>query len=90
MEPVTPGLGLGEIVHFAKDQPQYRVLPAEVVKTKDQAILMICRWTLSPLEREAIAKGEDFFLGVLTFGRPLQPLLPSVGPEVIKQYLKSA
>lgn len=66
-----------ESVTFAKDQPEYRELPTVVLDGPEGRV--ISRWTLTAAERESIAKGEDLYLEQLTFGRPLQPILPSVG-----------
>ena len=62
---------------LAKDQPQYRPLPVALLPGMEGR--MISRWTLTPEERAAIAAGEDLYLEQLTFGRPLQPILPTVG-----------
>lgn len=65
------------LVTYAKDQPQYRPLPT--VQLVGEEGRVISRWTLTPEERAAIAAGEDLYIEVLTFGRPLQPILPTVG-----------
>lgn len=59
----------------AKHQPQFQTLPAVI--TPDG--LVITRWRPSIEERRAIMNGEDIFLAVRTYGKPLQPLLMSVG-----------
>lgn len=89
MESIYPELGLGPPKLIAKDQPQYRPLPSEIVRKAGRGDVVVTRWNFTPEERERIAKGEDFFLAILTFGKPLQPLLPSIGSETIREYLKS-
>ena len=74
MIPITPeNRNEARTVVFAKDQPQYILLPAnlkgEYVETK---------WRLSWRERIAVLMRGDFYLTVKTFGSPLQPLRPSV------------
>ena len=89
MEPVafeedeTAFLPPHEFVTYAKDQPEYRPLP--VVQLHGPECRTISRWTLTPAEREAVAKGEDLYLEQLLFRdehgtpNPLQPILPTVG-----------
>ncbi len=58
-----------EIV-YAKDQPQYTPLPV----LRNEAGIVLSRWTLTDDEREAILAGADIMLSVHTFGGPLQPV----------------
>jgi hypothetical protein len=64
------------IVTFAKDQPQYRPLPAIVIAGPDGRV--ITRWVLTDAERAQIAAGADLYIQQLTFGHALQPMLPTV------------
>ncbi len=77
MEPTSPVLTEEfvplEIV-YAKDQPQYRPLPA----IRNPAGVVLTRWKLTDEEREAIQTGADILFLVHTYNAPLQPLLPSV------------
>jgi hypothetical protein len=57
-----------EIV-FAKDQPQYRQLPA--VRLDDGTV--ISRWTLTWRERLRVLWTGSLWLSCLTFNHPLQP-----------------
>src|SRR5207237_1292972 len=71
VSPVVPGLGLdGTEVKFAKDQPQYRVLPA--LKLADGTV--ITRWRCSWRDRWRLLWRGDLWLSVLTFQQPLQPV----------------
>jgi hypothetical protein len=77
MEPVSPVLlnnecNLAEVI-FAKDQPQYRPLPAIV--TSDGYVTT--RWKFTFRERLRILFGGSLYLQQLTFNDPLQPQLPS-------------
>ncbi len=73
-EVVIPGLeGLQKTI--AKDQPEYRPLPALINYEKHT---VLTRWTLTPDERRLIADGADFFLLVLGIHGGLQPVLPAV------------
>lgn len=82
MRMVAPRTGAHEIT-LAEDQREYRPLVAAVYRRPDMgnAIQLLTRWTFTAEERAAIAAGEDLYLGILTFGQPLQPLSPQVGPE---------
>jgi hypothetical protein len=72
-----------DTVTFAKDQPEYRPLPAVVFN--GASARTVSRWTLTAEERQRIANGEDLYIEQLRFrdntGRPwpLQPILPTVG-----------
>jgi hypothetical protein len=71
------------VVTFAKDQPEYRPLPAARLHGLDGRV--VSRWTFTAEERAAIGRGEDLYLQQLTFGGKLgklQPILLTVGvPE---------
>ena len=71
VSPPIPGMNLPEVV-FAKDQPEYVPLPAVVV---DEGTRIITRWQLSFRERLRILFKGNLWLSVLTFGKPLQPVL---------------
>lgn len=64
----------GGHVVYAADQPEYQPLP---VWKKPQGEV-VSRWRLTWRERLAILLGRDLYLEVLTFGRPLQPLYPTL------------
>lgn len=78
MTPVEPleRDGFRKVV-FAKDQPEYLPLPA---LTDGQYV--ITRWKLSWRERLTCLVRGDLHLGLLTFGRPLQPIRMSVTGEL--------
>lgn len=61
---------------FAKDQPEYQPLP--VMHLQDRAGSVISCWQLTDQEREEIAKTGKLYIKVMTFGHPLQPILPTV------------
>lgn len=63
-------------VIFAKDQPQYRPLPA--YKMDDRAATIICCWSLNWRERLTLLFTGRLWHSVLTFGQPLQPQLLAV------------
>ena len=79
MSPVLPGLEGREVV-YAKNQPEYLPLPALPIPNG-----ILTRWRLTWRERWRVFWHGDFYLSVLTFGKPLQPLKPQVErPEVIE------
>lgn len=73
---------LPEIV-FAKDQPEYQPLPAVVVQFQGGEVAVITRWRLSLRERLRVLFGGSLWLQQMTFGKPLQPQLPSVTAPVL-------
>lgn len=64
----------GQTVVYAKDQPEYRRLPAYQFPN-DQEGRIACCWKLSPLERLRLLVSGRIWHQILTFGRPLQPQL---------------
>jgi hypothetical protein len=70
MKAVEPRSGAGQALVIAKDQPEYTPLPAR--RTADG--VLTTEWELTPLEREAIARGARVRLTILTFNQPLQPV----------------
>ena len=58
---------------YAENQPEYKLLPA--LKMEDGEIVTC--WELSIRERFKIMFSGKIWLNVLTFNRPLQPLLMS-------------
>jgi hypothetical protein len=76
--PVIPGFDLEEVL-YAKDQPQYQPLP--VYKFDDGTI--ISRWKLSWKERLLVLFKGDIYLWIMTFNKPLQPIIINVNkPEL--------
>lgn len=68
--PVVEGLEDQEIV-YAKEQPEY--VPLRTLKSNGRMGAVISRWTLTSIQRKAVAEGADIFLELSTFGHPLQP-----------------
>jgi hypothetical protein len=72
----------GQNVVFAKDQPEYRPLPAW--RANDSQGTMICCWKLTWRERLAVLVQGRIWHTVLTFNQPLQPqLLEGQRPGVL-------
>lgn len=80
MKAISPNTGAKEIV-VAEDQPAYSKYPAALYLDEDETMCLLSRWTFTDEERQAIANGEDFYLGILTGGKPVQPVLLQVGAE---------
>lgn len=66
-------------VVFAKDQPEYLPLPA--FRSEDGQVVSC--WRLSARERFRVLFQGRLWITLFTFGRPLQPLLPSIDPPFI-------
>lgn len=62
----------GHNVIFAKDQPQYRPLPAYRVPEDPAGRVIFC-WKLTPEELEEIKRTGCLWQEVMTFDQPLQP-----------------
>ncbi|MVM33629.1 hypothetical protein GO755_26560 [Spirosoma sp. HMF4905] len=60
----------------AKDQPEYRPLPAHF-KEGDQGQMVAC-WQLAPLDRLKILLTGKLWCSMWTFHKPVQPLFFSV------------
>ena len=56
---------------FGKNQPEYLPLPAKQV---DNNTIMTC-WELSDDDILLINSSKKIWLGIMTFGKPLQPVL---------------
>ena len=79
VSPVVPGADLPEIV-FAKNQPEYLPLPAH--RTDDGRVYT--RWRLTWRERLRVLLGGNLWLMVMTFNRPLQPvMIEAQAPDVV-------
>lgn len=63
-----------QTIVIAKDQPQYRPLPAHRVPRDPQGRI-ICCWKLSWFDRLRILFGGVIWHQILTFNEPLQPQL---------------
>lgn len=79
MRPISPNTGAPEKV-IAEQQEQY--MPISVARYIDdnKIVHLLTRWTLTPAEREAVAKGEDIYVSQLNFGGPMTPIIVQCGP----------
>ena len=68
----------GQHVVYAAEQPEYRPLP--VWRRQDGRV--VSRWRLTWRERIRALLGHPIYLEVMTFGQPLQPVLPTMSEEV--------
>lgn len=80
--PVVKGRESEEVI-YAKNQPPYKPLRTLVYETYPNSgdIRVMSRWTLTPEQRKEISEGADIYLTLLTFGRPLQPILMAIEKE---------
>ena len=63
-------------VVFGANQPEYIPLPAE--RRPGQSGEIVTCWELSPDELKRVQETGKIYLGLLTFGQPLQPVIMSV------------
>lgn len=69
--PVIPGGFLIPEVVYAKDQPEYIPLPA----WRGEDGKVVTRWKLTWRERLRVLMSGNLWLTILTFNRPLQPVM---------------
>lgn len=71
----------GQTVVIAKDQPQYRSMPAHISRTGERRIT--CCWQLSFKEKLKLMWTGKIWHQILAFDQPLQPQLLMVDkPEL--------
>jgi len=79
MVPIDPQISELNFVTYAKDQPEYVPLPARV----DKNGTVITCWKLTWRERLTVLWRGSFYLTLLTFNHPLQPIRCSIDkPEI--------
>lgn len=79
MLPIDPAIEELTFVEYAKDQPQYIPLPAR----RDVDGTVVTCWQLTWRERLKIFWRGKFYLTMLTFNHPLQPIRCGIDkPEV--------
>lgn len=66
----------GANVVYGANQPEYKPLPAE--RRPGHSGEIVTCWELSPDELKRVQETGKIYLGVLTFGQPLQPVIMSV------------
>lgn len=81
ISPVFPSHPKLEEIVFAKDQPQYRPLPAFV----DSSGTVVSRWKLTWKERFQVLFGGCLWLQLMTFGGALQPSLITTEEPKLKE-----
>jgi hypothetical protein len=83
MIPIDPAIPELDLRIFAKDQPEYVPLPSRV----DSAGTVITCWKLTWRERLTVLWRGTFYLTLLTFNRPLQPIRCSIDkPELERSH----
>lgn len=75
MEPITPIIPGNDVpvVEFGVGQAQYKPLPA--VRLEDANGTIVTRWHLSWLERLQVLLGGSIWLTMLTFHKPVTPVM---------------
>jgi hypothetical protein len=61
----------GQNIVYAKDQPQYRPMPAH--RVGDEKDTVICCWELTEEEIKQVVETGKIWHSIMTFGGPLQP-----------------
>lgn len=79
MRPIAPRIEGAEEVTIAEGQHEYMTITAALVTYPDGSVHRVCRWTLTPEERERIfLGGDDIYFGTIA-GIPLMPHWLKVG-----------
>lgn len=73
----------GADIVFGKNQPEYLPLPAKQI---NENTIMTC-WELSDDDIVLLASSKKIWLGIKTFGKPLQPVLLSASRSDIDETL---
>ena len=81
MRSVAPRVGFPETT-LAENQLEYVPLTVAHMTYEDGTRGILTRWKFTDEERAAIAAGADLYLGLLTFGQPMQPINIEVGRPV--------
>jgi hypothetical protein len=84
VEPATPEIAGVRMVRLADNQPQYRPIVAAVIhddrySEKENGLLLA--FTPNDDDRQRIAEGADIYVTLLTFGKPMPPILVFAGKE---------
>jgi hypothetical protein len=79
MRAIAPRTGAPEVT-FAEEQEEYKPITVACYRDDDGLGILLTRWTLTEAEREAVAGGEDIYVGQLNFGGPMTPLIVRCGP----------
>ena len=75
MKPIPPALkGNQQRVIFAENQEEYEPLPGVI----DEDGVLVTEWELSPEEFATLQQSHKIRLSIMTFGKPLQPVLMEV------------
>lgn len=83
MRPVSPNVGWYE-VRIGTDQLEYKELVGAVIPFDDGSTGILMRWRLTEEEKARVMAGDDLYVTLLTFGRPMQPIDISIGrPEYL-------
>lgn len=67
------------VIAVAENQGEYLTVYAGVAQVPGYGQAHVVRAQLDAEERAAVARGEDLYIGLLTFGGPMTPLLVHVG-----------
>lgn len=68
---MTPVKIEGFNVVYGAGQEEYQ--PLHAIKNAEGT--MITEWELTPEERKAVAEGKNIMLSMMTFNKPLQPVV---------------
>jgi hypothetical protein len=79
MRMVAPRTGAPEIT-LGEDQLDLKPIVAAVYY-RDQATTLLTRWRINDDDRERLLRGEDVYLAIRTYGKPLMPLHMQIGPQ---------
>lgn len=79
MRAIAPRIEGCREVTLAEHQLEYAPITVALIQYESGGDGVMTRWRLDDAERARIAAGEDIYLGLLTFGKPMQPISMCVG-----------
>jgi len=78
MRPIAPRTGAQEIT-IAEHQHEYLPVTVAIYRHSNGTRSLLTRWTLTPEEREQVAKGEDIYISQLgAAGSMMTPMTAQV------------
>jgi len=78
VSPVLSNIELSNQIIIAKDQPQYKPLPAIYLNSDE----ILTRWKIPFWQRVWLVMAGSIYLDYLTFGRPIQPMKVLISPKL--------
>ena len=85
VSPVLPGMGFeSHEIRIAENQAEFNTVHALILENGQQ---LLFRFQLTEEDRHRVAEGQDLFMFMATFGKPMHPIILTFAkPEEIINY----